>query len=132
MGYVGQPPAQKTLEDAVEMRAQLMEGFDNVPRARWEEEVRKHYVETDDGLAINYDPRLRESLADDGWRAGSRSRGRSSTRSTTLPLALIRGANSDLLSAETADEMRPPPPRHDQRRGAGSRSCPLPRRARGA
>ncbi len=104
MGYVGQPPAQKTLEDAIEMRAQLMEGFDNVPRARWEEEVRKHYVQTDDGLSINYDPRLRESLATTGGEPGPDAWGLFEALDT-LPLALIRGANSDLLSAETADEM---------------------------
>ncbi len=104
MGYVGQPPAAGSLEEAVEMRAQLMEGFVGVPRSRWEEEVRKHYVETDEGLAINYDPRLREALVasgaepgPDAWQLFDALAG--------LPLALVRGENSDLLSRQTADEM---------------------------
>ncbi|MDE0209418.1 MAG: alpha/beta hydrolase, partial [Boseongicola sp.] len=44
--YVGRNPTQKTSAEAAEMRAGLMKGFENVPESRWEEEVRKHYVES--------------------------------------------------------------------------------------
>ncbi|MEM0948106.1 MAG: alpha/beta hydrolase [Pseudomonadota bacterium] len=103
--YLGRNPAEKTFADAASMRAHLMEGFQAVPEARWQEEVRKHYVQTPDGLMINYDPRLRdvfEASRDqplpDLWPWFDALTG--------LPVAVIRGQNSDLLSAETVLRMR--------------------------
>ncbi len=103
-GYIGRNPPQKTYAEAIAMRAELMAGFVNVPESRWEEEVRKHYVETPEGLQINYDPALRDAVLataeapmPDLWPAFEAFEG--------LPLALIRGANSDLLSEATANEM---------------------------
>lgn len=102
--YIGRNPVQKTFAEAAAMRADLMAGFENVPQSRWDEEVRKHYTETPNGLKINYDPALREAVlaaADapvpDLWPVFDAMAG--------LPLALIRGANSNLLTQATADEM---------------------------
>ena len=102
--YIGRNPAQKTYAEATAMRAGLMAGFDNVPDSRWAEEVRKHYVETPDGLVINYDPALRDAVLAAGtqpvpdlWPMFDALNG--------LPLALIRGANSNLLSEATTAEM---------------------------
>lgn len=103
--YIGKNPTQKTYSEAAAMRADLMAGFADVPEDRWAEEVRKHYVETSDGLKINYDPALRDAVmsslnADvpDLWPMFDALAG--------VPLALIRGANSDLLATTTAQEMR--------------------------
>jgi pimeloyl-ACP methyl ester carboxylesterase len=103
--YIGKNPAQKTFAEATSMRAGLLAGFKNVPENRWDAEVRKHYIETDDGLKINYDPDLRDAVlatADqpipDLWPLFDAMAG--------LPLALIRGENSDLLSETTAQKMR--------------------------
>lgn len=104
-GFVGRNPGAKTYDAAVAMRAELMAGFEGVPESRWREEVEKHYIETPDGLKINYDPALREAVlaatgtqaAPDLWPLFDALEG--------LPLALIRGENSDLLTRETADEM---------------------------
>jgi pimeloyl-ACP methyl ester carboxylesterase len=102
--YIGRNPTEKTFEDAAKMRAELMKGFNNVPADRWLSEVRKHYVNSDDGLKINYDPELRDAVlaasdmpTPDLWPLFDALSG--------LPIALIRGENSDLLSKETADEM---------------------------
>ena len=102
--YIGRNPVQKTYAEATAMRASLMAGFDNVPDSRWAEEVRKHYVETPDGLVINYDPALRDAVLAAGtqpvpdlWPMFDALAG--------LPLALIRGANSNLLSEATTAEM---------------------------
>jgi len=102
--FLGRNPAQTTFEDAAEMRAGLMIGFENVPDDRWAAEVRKHYRMTEGGLAINYDPNLRDAVmaasaapAPNLWPLFDAMNG--------LPVALIKGANSDLLSVETADEM---------------------------
>jgi pimeloyl-ACP methyl ester carboxylesterase len=103
--FIGRPPGYRTYEDAAVARSRFMAGFEEVPMARWREEAAKHYVETSDGLGINYDPRLRDAFlaafdapAPDLWHLFDALAG--------LPLALIRGANSDLLSKATAAEMR--------------------------
>ena len=71
---------------------------------RWLAEVKAHYKETPEGLVIRYDPKLRDAVIASGtqplpdlWPLFDALDG--------LPLALIRGANSDLLSRETADDM---------------------------
>ncbi|SMY08440.1 alpha/beta fold hydrolase [Flavimaricola marinus] len=103
-GYVGQRPKEKTYEEAARNRANLWTHFADVPHQRWLAEVQAHYVETDDGLDLRYDPRLAEIFKNGGaqpvpdlWPLFDGFEG--------LPLALIRGANSDLLSKDTADEM---------------------------
>jgi pimeloyl-ACP methyl ester carboxylesterase len=102
--YVGLNPSAKTYEEAALERATLMAGFDNVPAERWRDEVHHHYRETDNGLVINYDARLRDAVLDGGtqpmadlWPLFDALEG--------LPLACIRGANSDLLTPETLTEM---------------------------
>ena len=103
--YIGKNPVQKTYAEATAMRAKLLKGFENIPESRWREEVEKHYIETPDGLQINYDPALRDAVLAAGtqpmpdlWPLYAAL--------ASLPLALIRGENSDLLSAATADEMQ--------------------------
>lgn len=103
--YVGRNPSAKThVEMAAKMPA-LMTGFANVPPDRWLAEVKLHYRQTANGLKIPYDPALRDaflaSLAApevDLWPLFDGCAG--------LPLALIRGANSDLLSPETVAQMQ--------------------------
>lgn len=103
--YVGLNPKERTFEEAAAMRATLLKGFEDVPQGRWDVEVRKHYQETPEGLRINYDPKLREAVlssADapppDLWPLFAALDG--------LPIAAIRGANSDLLAPETFSEMQ--------------------------
>ena len=103
--YVGRNPIAKTHEEFAAKRPQLMTGFANVPHARWLEEAQRLYHETPDGLSITYDPKLRDAvlassteLAPDLWPLFDMMVG--------LPLACIRGANSDLLSQETVDHMQ--------------------------
>ncbi|KMW58542.1 Hydrolase, alpha/beta fold family functionally coupled to Phosphoribulokinase [Candidatus Rhodobacter oscarellae] len=106
-GYIGKNPVAKSMRDVALARARMLNGFANVPEARWLEEAQKHFVDTGDGLRINYDPdlaRIFDENADapaappDIWPWFDALGG--------LPLALIRGANSDLLSRETAAEMQ--------------------------
>lgn len=105
MDYVGRNPAARTHAEMAAKLPRALPGFANVPDSRWLDEVRHHYDETPEGLRINYDPALRDSFLAafagpplDLWPLFDMLAG--------LPLALIRGANSDLLSAETAAEMQ--------------------------
>ena len=102
--FIGRNPEEKTYGEAVAMRASLMAGFEDVPESRCEEEVRKHYVETSEGLKIDYDPALRDAVLAVGdapmpdlWPMFDAMAG--------VSLALIRGANSNLLTEATAAEM---------------------------
>lgn len=103
--YVGRNPASKTMDDLVAKLPRTMPGFANVPESRWRAFAERLYAATDRGLQIRYDPELRTSFIAafegppvDLWPYFDAC--------AALPLALIRGANSDLLSPETAEEMR--------------------------
>lgn len=103
--YVGRNPAARDQADLAAKMPLVMAEFANVPASRWLEEAQRHSIETPEGLRNTYDPALRQSFlaafegpAVDVWPLFDLAAG--------LPLALIRGANSDLLSAETAAEMR--------------------------
>lgn len=103
--YVGRNPVSKTHAALAASMPRTMAGFANVPESRWMEEAVKHYRATETGLQITYDPTLRDSFlaAFDGppvdmWPLWQATAG--------LPVALIRGANSDLLSPETVAQMR--------------------------
>ena len=105
MGFLGRQPAAKTHAEAGATMARVFTEFEGVPDTRWMEEARKHYVQTDEGLRITYDPHLRDAVeaagaqaAPDLWPFFDAMDG--------LPLACIRGANSNLLSAQTLAEMQ--------------------------
>jgi pimeloyl-ACP methyl ester carboxylesterase len=102
--YVGRNPPAPTLAVLAAHLPEAMPGFAGVPPDRWLAFAERLYQETPQGLRIRYDPALRDALVAafampdlDLWPMFDACAG--------LPLALIRGANSDLLSRATADEM---------------------------
>lgn len=104
-GYLGRTPSQRTHEDAARARARLSPAFRDVPHGRWLHEARNHYEEAPDGLRLRYDKRLREpflaamaAAPADPWPLFDALAG--------LPLLLLRGEGSDILSRGTAQEMR--------------------------
>ncbi len=101
-GYLGRTPAQRTWEEAARARAKAWPHFRDVPHDRWLHEVRNHYDETPEGLALRYDPRLREAFgtgeAPPLWPLFDALDG--------LPLACLRGESSNILSRGTFAEMR--------------------------
>lgn len=103
--YIGKNPGLPDLAAAATARAAMYPEFHGVPESRWKEEAGRHYVETPGGLTINYDPALAQTFresdsaeAPDLWPLFDALEGQ--------PIALIRGANSNLLTAETAAKMR--------------------------
>ncbi|MFP8777547.1 alpha/beta fold hydrolase [Hydrogenophaga sp. RWCD_12] len=103
--YVGITPTVATLEEIADRMPQAMPGFRHVPPMRWVEETVRHYEQLDGRVGLTYDPDLRIALAAamsappaDAWPLFDACAG--------LPLALLRGANSDVLSRETAQAMR--------------------------
>jgi len=103
--YLGRKPTAKTFREMAAVLAATSAGFANVPEPRWLAEAQKRTIETPGGLVLNYDAGLRDAVAASGtqptpdlWPLFDALNG--------LPLALIRGANSNLLSRETTLEMR--------------------------
>lgn len=103
--YLGRAPILKTHKEMAEARARILTGFPNVPAERWLREAEILFNETDEGLELTYDPKLREAVLEGGaqpapdlWPLFDALSG--------LPLACIRGINSDLLSPETFAAMK--------------------------
>ena len=103
--YMGVKPAVATLAEAADRMATANPGFQNVPPLRWEEEAVRHYVQTPDGLALPYDPALRIGF-DRAMAAPLPELWPLFDACAGIPLALIRGANSDVLARATADAMQ--------------------------
>jgi len=108
MDYIGKRPPYATLDQAAAaMPAAFAGAFADVPPATWADFVRALWTERADGLHLRYDPALRDAVAPafasgavtpDLWPWFDAFAG--------LPLALLRGAGSNILAADTAAEMR--------------------------
>ncbi len=105
LDYLGRDPVWKTHEEAARELPKVSPGFANVPHERWLEEARRRWIETPEGLKITYDPKLRDAVLahaevppPDLWPLYEGL--------TDLPLAVIRGAGSDILSRATVRRMR--------------------------
>jgi pimeloyl-ACP methyl ester carboxylesterase len=78
--------------------------FPNVSMTRWMEEVNKFFMQKPDGLELSYDPKLRDAVeatshaaVPDLWPWYEAL--------SDLPLAILRGANSDLLTQACYEDM---------------------------
>ncbi|MDQ2064849.1 alpha/beta hydrolase [Xinfangfangia sp. CPCC 101601] len=103
--YIGRRPAAKTHAEAAAKMPHVMEGFANVPASRWLQEVQHFYDETPSGLQLKYDAALREPFLE-GLSQPPADLWPMFEACTGLPLALIRGENSDLLTPEATAEMQ--------------------------
>ena len=103
--YVGRPPAARDLASHAARLKAFNTGFANVPASRWLSEAAHQTVATVDGLELSYDPALREAFMA-GMQAPPADLWPLFDACAGLPLALIRGANSDLLSPATAAKMQ--------------------------
>jgi pimeloyl-ACP methyl ester carboxylesterase len=100
--YIGKNPSVASIDALAELRARMLPGFEGVPLERWRDVARKNYRETEAGLVNCYDPDLaivfnRPAPEGDAWPLFDAL--------ADLPVALIRGANSDILSEKTAEMM---------------------------
>ncbi|MEO0773237.1 MAG: alpha/beta hydrolase [Pseudomonadota bacterium] len=107
MDYVGKTPPFADLDEAaVALQAGLGQDFPDVPLSRWREAADFMWEEVTDGLKLRYDPRLRDALigqagvgeAPDLWQLFDGLQ--------DVPLATIKGENSDLFAQTTLDKMQ--------------------------
>lgn len=103
--YIGIRPTIATLAEAADRTPAANPGFDNVPASRWADETIRHYIQQPDGLGLTYDPALRIGF-DKAMSAPLAEAWPLFDACADLPLALLRGANSDVLTRQTADDMQ--------------------------
>lgn len=103
--YIGRSPTVPDRAHYAKILAAASPAFTDVPTTRWLAEAAHQTQITPQGLRLSYDPTLRESFLTslnapevDIWPLFDACTG--------LPLALIRGANTDLLSLATVKEMQ--------------------------
>ena len=106
-GYVGKLPQPLDWNDAAEMLRRLFGAhFPKLASDDWAAFARRTFEERDGKLVSSYDPKLAQILARVDaehplpplWKEFGALAG--------MPLLVVRGANSDLLSPETVEAMR--------------------------
>ena len=103
--YVGRVPIPNSWSDAAKLVRDLNKrAFPKVTDQEWEEVARQWYNETKGRPAPGYDQKLSNALSVlDGPMPALWPQFEALRR---IPLLVLRGENSDILSAETVDEMR--------------------------
>jgi pimeloyl-ACP methyl ester carboxylesterase len=103
--HIGRNPTAKTHAALAAIYPHVHPGFANVSAERWLAETRRRVTETPEGLINRYDPALRDAFVTainlppvDLWPFFEAMSG--------LPIAVVRGENSNLLRAETLAGMR--------------------------
>jgi pimeloyl-ACP methyl ester carboxylesterase len=106
-GYVGKLPQPRDYEDGAEILRRLFSGqFPKLGHDDWLAAARRTFKEEDGRLVPTYDIRIAETLA--GFEPEQRlpPLWKEFDALGKLPLMVIRGANSDLLSPLTVSAMR--------------------------
>jgi pimeloyl-ACP methyl ester carboxylesterase len=107
MGYAGKMPVPRDWNEAVEIVQEIYKHqFTALGRAEWESFTRQLFNEEDGKPAPSYDPDVGKALSEVDiskpvpamWEHFESLRGK--------PLMVLRGENSDLLSAATVREMQ--------------------------
>lgn len=105
-GYVGKITPEKDWTEATQrVKAMAADVYPDFTDAEWDSFTRKIFVEKDGHPILDYDPNIAlpfknatsEAAPTDIWPAFESLKG--------TPLAVLRGGLSDLLSAETMEEM---------------------------
>ncbi|WP_348520780.1 alpha/beta fold hydrolase [Algicella marina] len=104
--YIGVPPKGRDFtEVGAALNAAMGDDFPGISDLRWTMLAERWFEETRDGIALKYDPKLAEVVkegssapAPDLWPLFDMLEG--------IPLGVIRGENSNLLSASILEEMQ--------------------------
>jgi pimeloyl-ACP methyl ester carboxylesterase len=108
MSYLSLPPQAKTLtEAAIALKAGFGTDFD-VEDSHWEQMALRSYHVTDDGLALTYDPKLRDAVIEQAAALDTKGPGLWPLFETLkpVPTIVLRAENSNLLSAEIVAKMQ--------------------------
>ncbi|WP_233582670.1 alpha/beta fold hydrolase [Candidimonas sp. SYP-B2681] len=105
--YVGEPMNFDTFEHAVNYVRSVSSGFGTHDQKGWEELTRYVFNQQGDQWAKHYDLRIAEPFADQSEEKVQASEAMlwAAYESIASPILVVRGEESDLLTAEVADEM---------------------------
>jgi pimeloyl-ACP methyl ester carboxylesterase len=105
-GYVGKLPLPRSLQEGAEIwRRMSADQFPKLTDADWLSAAGRTWRQSANGLALTYDPRLADAFAASPDAAPPPIWGQFDALAQT-PLMVVRGANSDILSAATVAAMR--------------------------
>ncbi|MCZ4352320.1 alpha/beta hydrolase [Roseovarius aestuarii] len=107
MDYLGKrPPYADYAAAAAALRAAYVTTFPDVPELRWRLQAQLMWRETPQGLDLRYDPHLRDAMLDQAAAGPVPDLWPLFDAAAAKPLTVIRGANSDLLSATSLSAMQ--------------------------
>jgi len=105
--YVGKLPQPRTFEEGAEILRRLFHSqFPLLGPNDWLAAARRMFKEEDGQLVTTYDPKLATTLAAVDLEQPVPTLWKEFDALTHVPVMVIRGANSDILSASTVAEMK--------------------------
>jgi pimeloyl-ACP methyl ester carboxylesterase len=105
--YVGKLPQPSTFEDGAGILCRIADGqFPNLSAADWLAAAKRVWREQDGRLVLTYDTGLAHNLAAVTFDEPLPAMWPQFEALAQKPVMVVRGANSDLLSAETVEEMK--------------------------
>ena len=126
-GYLGQPAHWRSLDEAADALWAISQGFGLHTREQWLQLTRPQLVPDGDGFKPHYDPAIAvpfRAITPELAAAGEAMLWQSYDR-VACPTLLLRGADSDLLSHDTALAMTQRGPRARLREFAGIGHAPM-------
>ena len=107
MEYVGRTPDANSLEEhAILMEAIMAQQFPGVPLSRWRKAAAAQYEESGETLSLRYDPNLRQALLEQLDAAPPGDLWPLFDALQKITVGVIRGSNSDILTADTLAQMQ--------------------------
>src|SRR5579863_1002942 len=105
--YVGKMPQPRSFEEGADILRRLMSAqFPKLTAEQWLAAARQSWQRKDDRLVLTYDPRLARTLAAIDIERPLPPLWNEFDTLARVPVMVIRGANSDVLSAATVAAMR--------------------------
>ena len=106
-GYVGKLPQPANFEEGASILCCIADGqFPNLTAADWLAAAKRAWREKDGHLVLTYDAALAHNFAAITFEQPMPTMWPQFEALAQKPVMVVRGANSDLLSAETVDEMK--------------------------
>ena len=106
-GYVGRLPQVKSFEEGAEFLRRLFSPqFPALSPDDWMAQARRTFREQNGRIVPDYDPKLARVLRDVDIERAPPPLWQQFDSLARMPMLVIRGANSDLLSAATFEAMR--------------------------
>lgn len=106
-GYIGKLPQPRNFEEGAEILRRLFHSqFPRLGPEDWLDGARRTFKEENGRLVTTYDPRLATTMKDINPEQPVAALWKQFDALAKMPLLVVRGANSDILSHDTVQRMR--------------------------